>query len=52
MGATFSPLLHTSSESRTMAKLFYRVQLPCRRMDDEEEAMLHRTPDKAEFYKE
>ncbi|ENH65421.1 hypothetical protein FOC1_g10006804 [Fusarium oxysporum f. sp. cubense race 1] len=25
MGATFQPLLDTSSESRTMAKLFYRV---------------------------
>ncbi|KAF4945635.1 hypothetical protein FGADI_11757 [Fusarium gaditjirri] len=31
-GATFHPLLNTTLESRNVAKLFYRVQLPCRRM--------------------
>ncbi|KLO82356.1 Uncharacterized protein LW93_9552 [Fusarium fujikuroi] len=31
-GATYHPLLHTTSESRRAAKNFYRVQLPCRRL--------------------
>ncbi|KAF5649155.1 uncharacterized protein FTJAE_1151 [Fusarium tjaetaba] len=28
----YHPLLHTTSESRDVAKKFYRVQLPCRRL--------------------
>ncbi|KAF4499607.1 hypothetical protein FAGAP_4222 [Fusarium agapanthi] len=31
-GATYHPLLNTTSESRNVAKKFYRVQLPCRRL--------------------
>ncbi|KAF5637941.1 hypothetical protein F52700_4644 [Fusarium sp. NRRL 52700] len=31
-GATYHPLLNTTSESRNVAKTFYRVQLPCRRL--------------------
>ncbi|KAF5967630.1 hypothetical protein FBULB1_11140 [Fusarium bulbicola] len=30
--ATYHPLLNTTSESRNVAKKFYRVQLPCRRL--------------------
>ncbi|KAG5752370.1 hypothetical protein H9Q69_011550 [Fusarium xylarioides] len=31
-GATYHPLLNTTLESRNVAKKFYRVQLPCRRL--------------------